>query len=65
MLLIEVNLTLEQKRKLLRMSKVTGKSFGELASQALADLLDEDEALSAIPKVLAVKTQSREAEEKL
>jgi hypothetical protein len=56
MLLIEVNLTLEQKRKLLRMSKVTGKSFGELASQALADLLDEDEALSAIPKVLAVKT---------
>jgi hypothetical protein len=51
MLLIEVNLTLDQKRKLLRLSKITGKSFGELASQALGDLLDETEKLAGTRKI--------------
>jgi hypothetical protein len=51
MLLIEVNLTLDQKRKLLRLSKITGKSFGELASQALGDLLDETEELAGTRKI--------------
>ncbi len=51
MLLIEVNLTLDQKRKLLRLSKITGKSFGDLASQALGDLLDETEKLAGTRKI--------------
>jgi len=63
MLLIEVNLSLEQKRKLLRMSKMTGKTFGQLASQALAEMLDEAERATVPAKVITAKGQASQAKE--
>jgi hypothetical protein len=52
MLLIEVNLTIDQKRKLLRLSKTTGKSFGEITSAALDQFLERIEE-NASPSIEA------------
>jgi hypothetical protein len=53
MLLIEVNLSLDAKRKLLKMSRETGKSFGQLTALALDDFMEEYEQRAAAKKTEA------------